>query len=91
MPGRKIAVLEKYKMHLKKKGNRRKVSFLLDKRDFIEEKEANLANCLQVKDQNCSKELSLKKKETPSIVKKYYRPHTGNQRSLSEIGLRDGR
>ena len=44
MPGRKIAVLEKYKMHLKNKGNRRKVSFLHEKRDFIEEKEESNNN-----------------------------------------------
>lgn len=30
----------------------------------------------------CGKEAGLKKKETPSIVKKYYRPATGKNRSV---------
>ena len=36
-----------------------------------------------------NRESNLKKKETPSIVKKYYRPKTGNHRSASDLLARD--
>ena len=37
-----------------------------------------------------TRDCNLKRKETPSIVKKYYRPQTGqNHRSMSELGVRE--
>ena len=101
MPSKKIAQLERYKMHLRKKGKTRKISLLLQKTQPDEVKELTAVSYLEVKDFNTShthqnpskefvssqsthKESSLKRKETPSIVRKYYRPQTGqNVRSMS--------
>ena len=87
MPSKKIAQLEKYKMHLRKKGRTRKISLLLEKSQPEEVKDNNCVSFLEVKDfntsQNNHRESSLKRKETPSIVRKYYRPQTGqNTRSM---------
>jgi hypothetical protein len=91
MPRKKITQLEKFKMNLKRKGRTRKVSMLLDKNTIDPDRESNYFNLLEVKDFNrLPKESSLKKKETPSIVRKYYRPQTGSQpRSMSELTIRD--
>lgn len=92
MPSKKITQLERYKLHLRKKGKKRKISLLLDKTPFQEVKDINnRVSFLDVQDvninQNNYRENSLKKKETPSIVRKYYRPQTGvNHRSMSELG-----
>ena len=93
MPSKKIAQLEKYKMHLRRKGRTRKISLLLEKTNLEEPKDHNGVSFLEVKDfntiNNNHRESSLKKKETPSIVRKYYRPQTGqNTRSVSELARR---
>ena len=89
MPSKKIAQLQKYKMHLRKKGRTRKISLLLEKSQPEQIKEHNCVSFLEVKDfntsQNHHRESSFKKKETPSIVRKYYRPQTGNTRSMSQL------
>lgn len=41
MPSKKITQLERYKMHLRKKGKKRKISLLLDKTPFEEVKDIN--------------------------------------------------
>lgn len=77
-------------MHLKNKTKTRKVSMLLDNHKMEEGKECSYIHLLEVKDLNRNdKETSVKKKETPSIVRKYYRPQTGPQhRSLSQLNIR---
>lgn len=97
MPSKKIAQLEKYKMHLRKKGKTRKISLLLEGSRGQEGKEGkeegSLINLLGPRDINIINMANnekapaekdkgkgcLKRKETPSIVKKYYRPQSGHQ------------
>jgi len=58
MPSKKITQLEKYKMQLRKKGKRRKISLLLDKSPFEEVKDSNnKVSLLDVQDINISQNL----------------------------------
>lgn len=64
MPSKKVTQLEKFKMHLRKKGRGRKISLLLDRNKFEEGKDtSNFLNFLEVKDfTNIGKDSGLKKK-----------------------------
>jgi hypothetical protein len=87
MPNCKLTQIEKFKHYLKRKGKSRRISLLLENHKTepsFEPPEYNCLNFLKVRDLNAESkgEVNFKKRETPNIVKKYYRPQTSNYRSV---------
>lgn len=81
-PSKKRAYCEKYKLYLKKKGRSKRPSLLLDSSQrYAMNIDYQCLDSLKLKIENidCKGEIRLKKKETPNIVKKFYRSVSSNK------------
>lgn len=91
-PNKKVAHFEKFKLCLKKKGRSKRLSLLLDNhsQSSVQQIDYNCLDSLKVKDLNLEAqgEVPLKKKETPYIVKKFYRPSTSSNSSFQQLAMR---